>query len=849
MTNTLGAKPVIDTNDFQNGIKRMNSELRVLESGFKASVAGMKGWETTATGLEGKIGNLTSRIEIQKQKVAATREEWERVKKEQGENSLAAEKMQVKINNETAALNKLTGELADTEAELKDVKEGTKKTGDEQDKTRLSTGRLTAALGGLTRMAGATVGALARLTQRIASMAVGLAIGAAKIAATIAVATGILLASTIGPASDLNETLSKTDTVFASMSESVIKNSQAAANQLGINQKAYLDYASALGAALTAGGMGIEDATSLSEQAVEHFADLASFHNAEVADVAESWQSAVRGSYEPIQKYFPFITNEYLKTYGTAKGLIDENTENLTANQRAIILNAIALDTQLNPAYGDFERTSGGLANQQRIFAAQVENARAKIGQGLLPIVTQLVTMLNRFLASDVAQSGIAKLSDWLASIGERLSNLMQSMDGKEFSLSNLIAQMFGDDMEGGYGAFKGLNFGEVIWKLVNDAIEKIDVPAMLDGLFAKVDIGAMIGKLFAPDRGLNLINFGLDIINSIIDSIINGLPNMLPAALSILEKLVEFLTTGLPVLVEQAIPMLLALITGILEALPLVLEAALQIILALVQGISQALPTLIPAIVQALLTIIQTIVDNLPLIIDAALQLILALVQGILLALPILLAAAPEIITGLVMAMLEMLPMIGSAALQLLVALAAGIIMNIPVAIVAIMELVASLGRAIYEFILDTPQRGRDIINGLIEGIKSSAGALYSVITDVISGMTSRITDELDMNSPSGVGKYIGKNFMGSIGLGGEDEAPKMRRMLTRQMLGLANDLSGVSAPGMGAPGMGGVGGGSSVSIGDIIINIPGTNATPQQIAVAAQDGVLKALRAKGGA
>jgi hypothetical protein len=45
----------------------------------------------------------------------------------------------------------------------------------------------------------------------------------------------------------------------------------------------------------------------------------------------------------------------------------------------------------------------------------------------------------------------------------------------------------------------------------------------------------------------------------------------------------------------------------------------------------------------------------------------------------------------------------------------------------------------------------------------------------------------------------------------------------------------------------MGGVGGGS-INIGDIIINIPGTTATPQQVAVAAQDGVLKAIRAIGG-
>jgi hypothetical protein len=49
--------------------------------------------------------------------------------------------------------------------------------------------------------------------------------------------------------------------------------------------------------------------------------------------------------------------------------------------------------------------------------------------------------------------------------------------------------------------------------------------------------------------------------------------------------------------------------------------------------------------------------------------------------------------------------------------------------------------------------------------------------------------------------------------------------------------------------PGMSGVGGGSAISIGDIIINIPGSTASPQQIAVAAQDGVLRALRGKGAA
>jgi len=205
-------------------------------------------------------------------------------------------------------------------------------------------------------------------------------------------------AASIKAASDFEETKNKAVVVFGQMADQVVANANKAGTALGLSRTQYLDYASSLGAAFTAGGLGIEESTALAEQAVKHFADLASFHNARVEDVAAAWQSAIRGQYEPIQRYFPFITNEYLKTYGTANGLVDANTKNLTANQRAIILNAIALDEKLNPAIDDFAETSGGLANQGRILQAQWQNALITLGQNLLPLALKLVTFLNSLL-------------------------------------------------------------------------------------------------------------------------------------------------------------------------------------------------------------------------------------------------------------------------------------------------------------------------------------------------------------------------------------------------------------------------------------------------------------------
>jgi len=205
-------------------------------------------------------------------------------------------------------------------------------------------------------------------------------------------------AASIKAASNFEETKNKAIVVFEEMADSVVSNSNRAASSLGISKTQYLDYASSIGAALKAGGMTIVEATELSEQAVKHFADLASFHNTQVEDAALAWQSAIRGQFEPIQKYFPFITNQYLITYGTANGLIDANTKQLTANQRAIILNAIALDDKLNPALNDFAETSKGLANQGRILKAQWQDALVLLGQNLLPIALKVVSSLNAML-------------------------------------------------------------------------------------------------------------------------------------------------------------------------------------------------------------------------------------------------------------------------------------------------------------------------------------------------------------------------------------------------------------------------------------------------------------------
>ncbi len=245
---------------------------------------------------------------------------------------------------------------------------------------------------------------------------------------------------------------------------------------------------------------------------------------------------------------------------------------------------------------------------------------------------------------------------------------------------------------------------------------------------------------------------------------------------------------------------------------------------------------------------IVQTIVENLPMLIDAALQLILALGQGLIAALPVLIPQIPIIVQAIFDAIILALPMILLAAVELINALVLGLLQNVPALFTAAFDILKALAEYLYK---DGPKMfmdvGKALIDGMWQGIKNNFAQMVSNFKTLVGGMVASIKSVLLMKSPSRVGIDIGSNLIGSIGMGGEDEAPKVRRMLTRQMLGLASDLSAVTSPQMDVSAAGGVGSGSQINIGDIIVNVPGTSATPQQIAVATQDGVLAALRSKG--
>lgn len=196
-------------------------------------------------------------------------------------------------------------------------------------------------------------------------------------------------------ASDFNETVSKSGIIFGEASTEIKAFADTAAEALGLSKQAALDAAATMGTFGKSAGLAGADLSNFSIEMVKLSGDLASFHNANPADVALALGAALRGEAEPIRKFGVLLNDAAIKAQAMKMGLYD-GTGALDAQAKVLATQQIILQ-QTSDAQGDFARTSEGAANQQRILKAQVDNAKVSIGQAFLPILEAVLPVLVTF--------------------------------------------------------------------------------------------------------------------------------------------------------------------------------------------------------------------------------------------------------------------------------------------------------------------------------------------------------------------------------------------------------------------------------------------------------------------
>lgn len=224
----------------------------------------------------------------------------------------------------------------------------------------------------------------------------------AKVAATLGVAA--ILRQSIDLASDLGESASKAASVFGEGTPQIIEFGDSAATAIGLARAEAVEATATFGNLFVAMGLAQDEASELSPQIVTLGADLASFNNLEIGDALEKLRSGLVGEIEPLRALGINFNAAQVEAKALELGLAataDELDEGAKIQARwALIVE------QSTTAAGDFERTSEGLANQQRILRAEALNVATAFGEGLLPLALELVTRAREDLLPALGELG-----------------------------------------------------------------------------------------------------------------------------------------------------------------------------------------------------------------------------------------------------------------------------------------------------------------------------------------------------------------------------------------------------------------------------------------------------------
>jgi hypothetical protein len=199
------------------------------------------------------------------------------------------------------------------------------------------------------------------------------------------------VSSTVEAASSLGESVNAVQKVFGSSAKQIEDWGKTNAESFGLSQRAFNEAITPLGSLLKNTGMDMGTVSARTIDLTKRAADMASVFNTSVPQALEAIQAGLRGESDPLEKYGVTLSAAAVQAEALAE----------THKQAAKALTTTELATarvnlimkQTSSTAGDFQQTSNGLANSQRIMAAQVEDAKAKLGAGFLPVLAKAAAM------------------------------------------------------------------------------------------------------------------------------------------------------------------------------------------------------------------------------------------------------------------------------------------------------------------------------------------------------------------------------------------------------------------------------------------------------------------------
>lgn len=388
-----------------------------------------------------------------------------------------------------------------------------------------------------------TKGSMLAMGKSVRGLAAGAGFGA--------LAAGIW--KTVGAGSDLQESLNKSRVTFGAAAKDMPGFGQSVADSLGMSRAAALDAAAGIGAMLQPMGLSQKESAKMSARMTTLAADLGSFHNADPTDMLQRLRAGLSGEAEGLKQFGIVLTEGRVKQEAYRMGLAATGAE-LTDQQKIQARYSLAL-RDAGRANGDFARTSGGMANQQRILKAEMADLTASVGGALVPAFTAGIQGLRAMIGFLSEHQGTIKavasaIRDGLARAWQAA---MQAVDAAMPTFRNIVTTV-----QSVVRTIQALwdRFGQHILGVVREVfgIVRTYVEGVLKGLRDVINLVLALirgdwGEAWAALKSLasNAITTAATIIKKLVTGLGPAVGRLaLAAALAIGGKLVQGLLNGL---------------------------------------------------------------------------------------------------------------------------------------------------------------------------------------------------------------------------------------------------------------------------------------------------------------
>lgn len=420
--------------------------------------------------------------------------------------------------------------------------------------------------------------------------AVAVGVGAATTAMTA------LTTKALNMGGELEQNMGGSEAVFKECAEGMQNSAKEAFSNMGLSASDFLATANKMGSLFQGAGFSIEESASLSTEAMQRAADVASIMGISTESAMEAIAGAAKGNFTMMDNLGVAMNDTTLNAYALSKG-IEKSTSEMT-NQEKI---GLAMEMFM-------EKTSYAAGN----YAKENETLAGSLG------------------------TAKAALSNFLSGAGD-----VESVVTAFSSAANVIVK----------------NINDLLPRLVNGITDLVNqivplIPPLLQSLLPGIIEGAvslMNGLVAALPLVLDALMLALPGLITGLGQIVQGLIQALPPILhSLISGVVAILPQLLPLLIDSIIGLIVSIISNIGMILQPIIDALPDIIISIVNALMNNLPAIIEGCVQFVVGIVQALPQIILSLIDALPTVISSIVTGLWNALPILLNGVIQMVSSI---------------------------------------------------------------------------------------------------------------------------------------------------------------------------------------------------------